>query len=176
MNLLRPHEKCTCGNLRTVATTSPLDLSDALALCKQGARANALTLDDCPGFDKELDLSGTHEYFVQLERYFEAHLHCAGLCRHLVSPVFTARSISSTHKTLPPCWRRKSIAAARAGRALTAWLGLLNTPSLLAAALAIVVPLSALPGGTATVGAGGYRTVPMMAAEIALSPSWPDVE
>jgi len=150
------------------------ELAEALDRCRAGFRPDALTLDDCPGLARELDISGDRfEYFARLERALETRLPCAGLCRQLDGPLFAASSLHAVHGQLPACWRPLSAAVSHAGRVLAIWLGFLSAPALLLAACAILLSIVIFPGRSA-VPSGGYQLVPSVAVEAILSPMWPD--
>merc|ERR1712232_766840 len=55
------------------------ELDAAFVRCRT-VRPYALTLDDCPEFDRQIDTSGSRrEDLVHLERHLEDQLQCSGL-------------------------------------------------------------------------------------------------
>eukprot|EP00933_Yihiella_yeosuensis_P014324 TRINITY_DN12893_c1_g2_i1.p1 TRINITY_DN12893_c1_g2~~TRINITY_DN12893_c1_g2_i1.p1 ORF type:complete len:359 (-),score=63.72 TRINITY_DN12893_c1_g2_i1:367-1443(-) len=121
-------------------------LGQALLECRL-ARPEALTLAACSNLGEETDLSGaSKEFYLELERYMEVYLHCSGLCHPLAVPVFVQGNHldDAVGKGFPPCWERLGMAAAEAGFLLSSLLGLVITPSLLVAALFVVIPLGSL--------------------------------
>lgn len=138
------------------------ELSKAFAQCRAGAgvTTTALTLDECPTFGLELDVSGgSPQDLVILERNLETILHCSGLCRPLpTGPLFAVESLDVAQRQLPTCWHPLGITVAAAGRALTVRLGFIAVPAIFFGSLCVIWFLQVLPGCWIPLH-GGYRRV-----------------